>query len=183
MPSREVLVGVGGGVSAYKTAELVSRLVKREMSVSVVMTAAAGQFIGRATFEALTNRPVYENLFQPREHYLGEHIGLARRAELLVVAPATANLLAKFAQGIADDLLSTLVLAATCPILLAPAMNTEMWNKPAVQRNLRQLQEDGFLIIAPGEGWLSCRVTGPGRMAEAAEIEAHVLNHLPTPGD
>lgn len=176
--AREVLVGVSGGVAAYKTAELVSRLVKQSISVSVVMTKSAHQFIGKATFEALTNRPVYDDLFTPQEHPLGEHIGLPRRADLMVIAPATANILGKLAHGIADDLLTTMSLAATCPILLAPAMNTEMWNKPVVQRNLAQLVEDGFSVISPGTGWLSCRVIGQGRMAEAAEIETAVLDRL-----
>lgn len=178
MSVREVLVGVSGGVAAYKTAELVSRLVKRKISVSVVMTASASNFIGKATFEALTNRPVHQSLFSPQEHFLGEHIGLARRAELFVIAPATANVLGKIAQGIADDLLTTLAMAATCPVILAPAMNTEMWAKPAVQRNISQLRADGYHLIAPGEGWLSCRVSGPGRMAEASEIEANILTWL-----
>ena len=95
-----------------------------------------------------------------------------------MIAPATANVLGKIAQGIADDLLTTLAMAATCPVILAPAMNTEMWAKPAVQRNISQLRADGFHLIAPGEGWLSCRVSGPGRMAEAAEIEANILTWL-----
>jgi len=178
MSQREVLIGVSGGVAAYKTAELVSRLVKQDIAVSVVMTQSAHQFIGRTTFEALTNRPVYDALFQPQEHFLGEHIGLVRRAHLLLIAPATANIIAKLAHGLADDLLSTLALAATCPVLVAPAMNVEMWSKPAVQRNLQQLTDDGLNIIAPGEGWLSCRVSGPGRMAEPAELETHVLKWL-----
>eukprot|EP00913_Durusdinium_trenchii_P023290 g21868.t1 len=123
---------------------------------------------------ALTGRPVHRELFAPREHHIGEHIGLPRRADLLVVAPASANFLAKSAGGLADDLLSTVVLAATCPILLAPAMNTEMWSKPAVQRNVAQLREDGFHFIDPTPGWLSCRDTGSGRMAEPVEILARI---------
>src|SRR6056297_723402 len=102
----EILVGVCGGIAAYKTADLVSRLIKRNYAVTVIMTESAHQFIGQTTFEALTNRPVYTNLFSPREHPLGEHIGLARRADLLVIAPATANLLAKLAHGHSDDLLT-----------------------------------------------------------------------------
>lgn len=178
MARREVLIGVAGGVAAYKTAELVSRLVKQEIAVSVVMTAAAHQFIGKATFEALTNRPVYTELFSPQEHFLGEHIGLPRRAELIVIAPATANVIGKIAHGLADDLLTTLTMAATCPVLIAPAMNMEMWSKPAVQRNIDQLKADGYHVMAPGEGWLSCRVSGPGRMPEAAEIESVILKLL-----
>jgi len=166
----EILLGVSGGVAAYKSADLVSQLVKQGDSVSVVMTKSAGEFIGPATFEALTNRPVYRDLFSPQEHFLGEHIGLARRADLFLIAPATANVIGKLANGIADDLLTTLAMAVACPVLVAPAMNVEMWNKPAVQRNIQQLEKDGLQIISPGEGWLSCGVIGKGRMAEPSEL-------------
>lgn len=168
--AREILLGVTGGIAAYKAAELTSKLVQWGARVTVVLTPAAERFVGRTTFEALTGRPVYSELFLPQEHYQGEHIGLARRAELVVISPATADFLAKAAIGLADDLLSTLVLAASCPKLVAPAMNAEMWAKPPVQRNLRQLREDGWHILEPGEGWLSCGQVGPGRMAEPAEI-------------
>lgn len=170
MNDRELVLGVTGGIAAYKSADLCSKLVQAGARVTVVLTEAAENFIGRTTFEALTGRPVYRDLFVPQEHPIGEHIGLARRAELLVVAPASADFLAKAACGLADDLLSTLTLAVTCPVLLAPAMNTEMWNKPAVQRNVKQLLEDGFLFADPGSGWLSCGQVGAGRMAEAGEL-------------
>ena len=170
MEKREILLGVTGGIAAYKTAGLASKLVQAGACVSVVMTRSAQQLVGSATFEALTGRPVYRRLFAPREHYRGEHIGLARRAELFVVAPATANFLAKAAHGIADDLLSTLALSVTSPVLLAPAMNAEMWHKPAVQRNIAQLREDGVHFVEPGTGWLSCGEVGTGRMAEPQEI-------------
>ena len=170
MRDREILLGVTGGIAAYKAADLCSKLVQAGARVTVVMTEAAQRFIGATTFEALTGRHVYRELFQPREHPLGEHIGLAEGAELLVVAPATADFLAKSALGLADDLLSTLVLTVACPILLAPAMNAEMWSKPAVERNVAQLRADGVHIVGPGSGWLSCRQTGPGRMAETVEI-------------
>ena len=168
--NREVLVGVCGGIAAYKTAEVVSKLVQLGAGVSVVMTAAAEKFIGRTTFEALTGRPVSCDLFVPTKHFQGEHIGLARPAELYLIAPATANTLGKLAHGLADDLVSTLALTVTCPILLAPAMNNEMWSKPAVARNVAQLQQDGCKIVGPGSGWLSCGAIGPGRMAEPQEI-------------
>jgi len=170
MQDREILIGVTGGIAAYKTADLVSKLVQSGARVSVVMTAAAKQFIGATTFEALTGRPVYESIFTPQEHHLGEHIGLARRAELYVIAPASADCLHKLAQGAADDLVSLLALTTTCPVLLAPAMNNEMWIKPSVQRNVAQIQADGLHTIGPQEGWLSCGATGPGRMAEPADI-------------
>lgn len=169
---KEVLLGVCGGVAAYKAAELCSRLVQSGARVSVIMTESARQFIGAVTFEALTNRPVYSHPFQAAEHYQGEHIGLARRASLMIIAPATAQTLARLAHGMADDLMSTTALVMTAPILLAPAMNCDMWNKPAVQRNLQQLQDDGFHLVGPNEGWLSCGQLGPGRMAEPREILA-----------
>ncbi|GAB4142922.1 MAG: phosphopantothenoylcysteine decarboxylase [Planctomycetaceae bacterium] len=170
MKNREILLGVTGGIAAYKSADLCSKLVQAGASVSVVMTKSAAQFIGAMTFEALTGRPVYQELFAPREHSIGEHIGLPRRADLIVIAPASANFLAKAACGLADDLLSTIALSATCPILLAPAMNVEMWSKPVVQRNVEQLRTDGFQFVDPGEGWQSCRDVGTGRMAEPTEI-------------
>lgn len=170
MQGREILLGVSGGIAAYKTADLTSKLVQKGAAVSVVMTKAAEKFVGATTFEALTGRPVYQGGFSPQEHFQGEHIGLARRAELFVIAPATANVIAQIAHGLADDLLSTLTLTCTVPMLIAPAMNADMWAKPSVQRNLAQLKEDGIHIVEPGEGWLSCGVIGKGRMAEPADI-------------
>ena len=169
---REIVVGVTGGIAAYKAADLVSKLVQGGAGVSVVMTEAAAAFIGATTFEALTNRPVHAHRFRPVEHFQGEHIGLARRADLLIVAPATADFLGKLANGLADDLLSTLALAATCPVVVAPAMNDEMWSKPAVRRNVARLREDGMRLVEPGSGWLSCGRVGVGRMAEPADILA-----------
>ncbi|MGC1273509.1 MAG: flavoprotein [Planctomycetaceae bacterium] len=170
LEGREILLGVTGGIAAYKAADLTSRLVQAGARVTVVLTEAATHFIGATTFEALTSRPVHRDGFRPQEHFQGEHIGLARRAELFVVAPATADYLAKVAQGHADDLLSTLALTITCPALFAPAMNADMWAKPAVQRNIERLREDGVHLVDPGSGWLSCGQIGPGRMAEPAEI-------------
>lgn len=176
--SKEILIGVSGGVAAYKTADLTSKLVQQGHKVTVVMTESAKQFIGETTFQALTGRPVYSDMYAPQEHFIGEHIGLARRADLFLIAPATANVIAKLAHGLADDLLATLALAVTCPILIAPAMNNEMWSKPPVQRNLKQLKEDGIHIIDPGEGWLSCGAVGPGRMADQEVVLAAVQNIL-----
>jgi phosphopantothenoylcysteine decarboxylase len=176
--NREILIGVTGGIAAYKTADLTSKLVQAGASVTVAMTESAKKFIGPTTFEALTNRPVYQNLFEPVEHPQGEHIGLARRADLYLIAPATANFLANAAHGHANDLVSTLVLTVTCPVFVAPAMNTEMWNKPSVQRNLAQLKEDGLNLIEPGSGWLSCGQVGAGRMAEPADILEQLRLHF-----
>jgi len=179
MNASEILLGVTGGIAAYKAADLCSKLVQAGARVTVVMTRSARKFVGPTTFEALTGRPVYWKAFSPQEHFQGEHIGLAQRAELFVIAPATANAIAKIAHGMSDDLLSTLVLTCTCPILVAPAMNCDMWAKPAVQRNVTQLKADGLAIIDPGQGWLSCGQTGPGRMAEPQEIFARVAAALP----
>ena len=178
MNGTEILLGVTGGIAAYKSADLTSNLVQAGAAVSVVLTRSAEKFIGATTFEALTGRPVHRELFEPQEHFLGEHIGLPRRADLLVVAPATANFIGKLAMGLADDLLSTLALAMTGPILLAPAMNSEMWQKPAVQRNLETLRQDGVNLIEPGDGWLSCGQVGPGRMAEPVEIMNRITELL-----
>lgn len=174
----ELVVGVTGGIAAFKTAALVSRLVQDGAKVSVVMTDAACRFVGPPTFEALTARPVYRGLFDNAEFPLGAHIGLAERAKLLVVAPATADFLAKAAHGAADDLLSTLYLAFSGTVLVAPAMNSAMWSKPAVQRNVQQLRADGVRFVDPGEGWLSCRQTGAGRMAEPDAIRSAIETAL-----
>jgi phosphopantothenoylcysteine decarboxylase/phosphopantothenate--cysteine ligase len=177
LENREILLGVSGGIASYKSADLASKLVQAGAAVTVVMTESAERFIGPTTFEALTNRPVYRHMFSPKEHFQGEHIGLARRAELMVVAPATANYLAKAALGLADDLLSTLALTITCPLLLAPAMNTEMWTKASVQRNVRLLLDDGVEIIQPESGWLSCGQVGEGRMSDPLNI-LHKIQEL-----
>ncbi len=172
MKGHQILIGVTGGIAAYKTAALVSKLVQAGAGVTVVMTQAATQLIGPKTFEALTGRPVAVDLWAPIMSHA--HIELADRGEVFCIAPATANFLAKAAWGIGDDLLTTTVLAFSGPIVVAPAMNSRMWQKPAVQRNLRQLREDGFIIIEPGEGYLSCGMVGPGRMAEPEEIFARL---------
>ncbi len=171
MRDREILLGVTGGVAAYKTAALASALVQRGAKVTAVLTPAAQRFIGAATFAALTGRPVATDLFDPAEP-LGAHITLARRAELLCVAPASADFMAKIAHGHADDLLSTLYLSFRGPVLLAPAMNCEMWEKPSVQRNVAQLRDDGCRFVGPESGWLSCREVGAGRMSAPETILA-----------
>ena len=181
--NREILIGVTGGIAAYKTADLTSKLVQAGASVTVAMTEAAKKFVGPTTFEALTNRPVYQKLFEPIEHPQGEHIGLARRADLYLIAPATADFLARAAHGHANDLVSTLVLTVTCPVFVAPAMNTEMWNKLSVQRNIQQLKVDGLNFIEPGSGWLSCGQIGAGRMAEPADILEQLRCHFESSSD
>lgn len=172
--TREIVVGITGGIAAYKTAALVSGLVKKDIGVSVVMTRAAQKFVGAATFAALTGRPVATHVFADDAYPLGAHIELARRGELLCIAPASADLLAKAAHGMADDLLTTLLLSFTGPILAAPAMNCAMWEKPSVQRNVETLRGDGWRLAEPGSGWLSCRDQGIGRMAEPETIAEQI---------
>lgn len=169
----ELIIGVTGGIAAFKTAALVSSLAQQGYGITVVMTRTARKFVGAATFRALTGRSVVCDGFDPG-FPLGPHIELADRAELMCIAPASADILAKAAHGIADDLLSTLLLSFTGPTLFAPAMNTAMWEKPAVQRNLTTLREDGFHFVGPQEGWQSCRRKGLGRMAEPADIQAAI---------
>jgi phosphopantothenoylcysteine decarboxylase/phosphopantothenate--cysteine ligase len=180
MTGREIVIGVTGGIAAYKTAALVSQLVQAGAGVTVVMTAAAERFVGRDTFAALTGRSVHSDVFGDPQHPLGAHIELAQRAQLLCVAPATANFLAKAATGLADDLLSTLYLSFTGPVLVAPAMNCEMWAKPAVKRNVATLRADSATIVDPEEGWLSCRQVGAGRMAAPQKIFAAINDVLAT---
>jgi phosphopantothenoylcysteine decarboxylase len=171
---REIIVGVTAGIAAYKAAALTSLLVQQGAGVTAVLTRNARKFIGEATFAALTGRPVATRGFDPSSHPLGAHIELAVRADCIVVAPASADFLAKAAQGSADDLLTTLLLCAECPVVFAPAMNAAMWAKPAVQRNVAQVAADGAHIVPPGSGWLSCRQAGVGRMAEPTEIAAAI---------
>lgn len=175
MNGRALLIGVTGGIAAYKTASLVSRLVQAGAEVSVVMTRSATRLVTPKTFEALSGRPVRTRTFGPGAH---PHVELAEAAELLCVAPATANVLAKAARGLADDLLSTLLLSFDGPVVMAPAMNNRMWEKPAVQRNVAQLRADGVLLIGPEEGYLSCGTRGLGRMAEPEEIFQVIAEQL-----
>jgi len=167
---RDIVVGVTGGIAAYKTAHLVSRLVQAGAGVSVVMTEAAKQFVAPLTFQTLSGRPVYSHLFAATESHRAEHVSLAERAEIVVVAPATANILGKLAHGIADDLLSTFLLAADAPLVMAPAMNARMWGHPAVQANCQVLESRGVRFVGPVEGYLACGTIGEGRMAEPEEI-------------
>jgi phosphopantothenoylcysteine decarboxylase/phosphopantothenate--cysteine ligase len=168
-----LIIGVTGGIAAFKTAAMVSKLVQAGLDVTVVMTEAATEFVGEATFAALSGRPVARTVFDPA-YPLGAHIELARKGSVFCIAPATADFMGKAAHGLADDLLSTLYLCFTGPVLMAPAMNSEMWEKAAVQRNVAQLRSDGVQIIDPEEGWLSCRVRGSGRMAAPEKIIAAI---------
>jgi phosphopantothenoylcysteine decarboxylase / phosphopantothenate---cysteine ligase len=178
-----VALGVGGGIAAYKAAELARALMERGCTVNTIMTGAAEEFVKPLTFAALTGRKVITNLFATgAEDTLAsaiEHIRVAQENEVLVVAPATAGLLAKFAHGLADDFLSTTYLAFTGRVILAPAMNTNMWNHPATQANLKTLRERGHLIVPPDDGALACGMVGPGRLADPVAIADAVVNHAP----
>ena len=172
LDNRRIVVGVTGGIAAYKAAELVSRLKKAGAQVRVVMTENAVKFIPALTLETLSGNRAYVDQFS-REFEI-EHIALAKWAELFVVAPATANFIGKMANGIADDLMSTTAMAVTCPVLLAPAMNTNMWKNPATQANMRTLIERGVMTVGPESGKLACGDEDVGRMSEPAAIVARI---------
>ena len=164
----KIILGIGGGIAAYKAAELARLLMQQEHEVQAVMTSAAQQFVQPLTFAALTNRKVLTDLFAIESAI--EHISVAQEHELLVVAPATADLLSKFAHGSAGDFLSTLYLAFTGPVVIAPAMNVNMWQHPATQANLEILRKRGHHIVEPDSGYLACGMTGPGRLADPETI-------------
>jgi phosphopantothenoylcysteine decarboxylase/phosphopantothenate--cysteine ligase len=168
--NKHILLGVSGGIAVYKSAELVRLLRKQGAQVRVVMTKAAMQFVSPLTFQALSGHPVHSELLDADEENAMGHITLARWADVLIIAPATANCMAKFSHGLADDLLSTLYLAATCPVYIAPAMNQAMWNKAVTQENIHKLKAHGVQLIGPGQGDQACGETGFGRMAEPVEI-------------
>ena len=170
LQGREVVLGVTGGIAAYKAAEVVSRLRKMGANVHVIMTKSAAEFVQPLTFETLSNNPVVTDTFDRRAPWEVEHIALAKRAEVFVIAPATANILAKMACGIADDMLSTTVLATKAPVLVAPAMNTGMWTAEATRHNMEVLRSRGVHVVGPDAGFLACGDTGSGRMSEPAEI-------------
>jgi phosphopantothenoylcysteine decarboxylase len=178
---RRIFVGVSGGISAYKTAFLVSRLAQAGAEVTVAMTDAATRFVGPLTFQALSGRPVYTSQWEHIEASDPQHIALARGLDVAVVAPCSANMLAKLAAGRTDDAVSLILSAVDrgrAPVLLAPAMNSQMWAQPATQRNVAMLREDGFVLVGPGDGWQACREVGPGRMSEPAEIAAAMAQAL-----
>ena len=173
-----ILLGVSGSIAAYRAVDLASRLTRDGDEVLTVLTRGALEFVTPLTFQTLTGQPVGTDLFAEAKGSRVEHIGLARRADLVMIAPATADLIAKLAGGLADDLLTTTVLATTAPVLVAPAMNAAMWGNPVVQENVARLRGRGFEIIEPEEGLLACGETGPGRMAELEEILAVVRRRL-----
>ena len=177
MNKKRILLGVCGGIAAYKSAELVRLLRKQDHEVRVVMTQSAMQFISPLTFQALSGNPVSTELLDAEEENSMGHINLSRWADIFVIAPATANSIAKFSHGLADDLLSTLFLAADCPLLIAPAMNQAMWHKPITQDNIQKLIQHGIDIIGPEAGEQACGETGFGRMTEAKDIYLKLIQN------
>lgn len=178
LKGKTVLLGVTGGIAAYKAAALASALVKQHAAVEVVMTRHATEFITPLTFEQLTGRKAMVDTFDRNFVHQVEHISLAQRTDLVIIAPATANICAKLAHGLADDMLTTTVLACRCPKLIAPAMNTNMYENPVTQDNLDTLRRYGWEVISPASGRLACGAVGPGKLPEPDELLQHVLYHL-----
>jgi phosphopantothenoylcysteine decarboxylase/phosphopantothenate--cysteine ligase len=174
LTGKRILLGITGGIAAYKSAELVRLLVKAGADVRVIMTEAATRFIGTATLQALSGQPVWTGLWDARVNDAMGHIELSRDRELILVAPASADFIAKLAHGLADDLLSTLCVARRCPLIVAPAMNVEMWQNAATARNAETLRADGVQIVGPASGGQACGEMGMGRMTEPADILADV---------
>ena len=170
MKGREIVVGVSGSIAAYKAADVVSKLVQRGAGVTVVMTRAATHFVGPLTFQTLTRRRVFSDQFDLDAISDPTHISLTDKAELVLLAPATADFMAKAAHGIADEMLTSLLLAVDCPVLVAPAMNERMWNHPATQDNVKTLKKRGYRFVDPGKGFLACGHYAKGRLAEPAQI-------------
>jgi len=174
LTGKRILLGITGGIAAYKAAELTRLLVKAGADVRIVMTEAATRFIGSATLQALSGQPVWSDLWDARINDAMGHIELSRDRELIVVAPASADFMAKLAHGLADDLLSTLCVARRCPLMVAPAMNVEMWQNAATARNAETLRADGVTIVGPASGGQACGEMGMGRMTEPSDILADV---------
>ncbi|AXT27224.1 bifunctional phosphopantothenoylcysteine decarboxylase/phosphopantothenate--cysteine ligase CoaBC [Ruegeria sp. AD91A] len=178
LSSKRILLIIGGGIAAYKSLDLIRRLRERGADVTPVLTRAAEEFVTPLSVSALAGEKVYRDLFDLTDEAEMGHIQLSRSADLIVVAPATADLMGKMAGGLANDLASTLLMATDTPVLCAPAMNVRMWTHPATQRNLKQLQADGVRFVGPNEGDMACGEYGPGRMSEPMEIVAAVEAQL-----
>ena len=178
MAKKHVLVAVSGGIAVYKVAQVVSDLTKHDVDVQVIMTENATKFVAPLTFEALTGRVVYTDTFDYSSDASIKHISLAQEADVFCVAPATANVIAKLAHGIADDMVSSTFLAATCPVLVCPAMNVHMYENAATQANLRTLEERGIKLIGPGVGKLACGDVARGTLSPVQEIVDAVMAAL-----
>jgi phosphopantothenoylcysteine decarboxylase/phosphopantothenate--cysteine ligase len=181
LKGREIIVAVCGGIAAYKVADVVSKLVQQGAGVTVVMTASAQKFVAPLTFQALSARPVRTDTFDLTDSSDPQHIGLTERADLMLVAPATADIIAKAAHGLCDDLVSLMINAAACPVIFAPAMNNRMWDNPITKENVEKLQKHGYRFIGPESGWLACRNVGAGRMTESAAILQEITQFFEQP--
>jgi phosphopantothenoylcysteine decarboxylase/phosphopantothenate--cysteine ligase len=178
LKDKNIIVGVTGGIAAYKVVDVVSRLKKRKANVEVIMTENATKFVTPLTFQTLALNAVYVEMFKEPKHYDVEHISLAEKADVFLIAPATANIIGKIANGIADDLLTTTIMATTSKVIFAPAMNTNMYLNPIVQDNIKKLKDLGYEFIEPGVGMLACQTYGPGRMAEPQDIVEYIISSL-----
>jgi phosphopantothenoylcysteine decarboxylase/phosphopantothenate--cysteine ligase len=174
LEGKRIVVGVCGGIAAYKVADLVSKLAQRSVTVTICMTPDSQKFITPLTFEALSGRPVRTQAFDLEDSADPQHIALTEEADLMLIAPATANIIAKVANGLCDDLVSLMVCAAACPVIFVPAMNNRMWANPITQQNVNKLQAAGYRFIGPEDGWLACRNVGPGRLSEPATILSEI---------
>ena len=177
LKGREIIVAVCGGIAAYKVADVVSKLVQLGSGVTVVMTPDAQKFVTPLTFQALSGRPVRTDTFDLIESSDPQHIGLTERADLMLVAPATANVIAKVSHGLCDDLVSLMISAAACPVVFAPSMNHRMWDHPIAQENVAKLTQIGYRFIGPESGWLACRNVGNGRLTEPGALPSPIVGN------
>jgi phosphopantothenoylcysteine decarboxylase/phosphopantothenate--cysteine ligase len=176
LKDKNIIVGVTGGIAAYKVVDVVSRLKKQKANVEVIMTENATKFVSPLTFQTLSSNPVYMEMFKEPKNHNVEHISLAEKADMFLIAPATANVIGKIANGIADDLLTTTVMATKSKVIFAPAMNTNMYLNPIVEKNMEYLKQLGYEFIEPGTGILACQTYGPGRMAEPVNIVDYIID-------
>ena len=175
LANKKIVLGISGGIAAYKSAELVRALIQEGAEVQVVMSESAMQFITPVTMQALSGKPVYSSQWDARITNNMAHIELSRGADAILIAPASADLMAKLSLGLADDLLTTMCLARDCPLLIAPAMNLQMWGHPATQRSLKRLEDDGVIVLGPGSGDQACGEVGMGRMLEPSELSEQLV--------
>jgi phosphopantothenoylcysteine decarboxylase/phosphopantothenate--cysteine ligase len=181
LKGRELILAITGGIAAYKSADICSKLVQRGAGVTVVMTREAEKFITPLTFQALSARPVHTDTFTLFDSSDPQHISLTERADLMLIAPATANILAKVAHGLCDDLVSLMISASACPVVFCPSMNNRMWENPINQENVAKLRSLGYTFLGPDPGWLACRNMGPGRLADPQSILDSVTQMLTNP--
>jgi len=181
LKGREIILAVCGGIAAYKSADLCSKLIQRGAGVTVVMTPDSQKFITPLTFQALSARPVHTDAFNLLDSSDPQHISLTERADLMLIAPATANIIAKVSHGLCDDIVSLMTSASACPVIFCPAMNNRMWENPITQENVTKLMNLGYTFLGPEEGWLACRNTGAGRLSDPQSIVDEITKMLTTP--